>query len=73
MANKTIEISIDELQEVACENCVGRGACTLKKVFTCEGAVSRLYNYQKVFGARIAIGGFYVLPRVQLLRNAHKP
>lgn len=70
MANKTIEISIDELKMIACDNCTGCTNASMQNLFTCKNAIKALYRYQDRYDARITIGGFLVLPRVQFLKNS---
>lgn len=63
MANKTIEISIDELKMIACDNCAGCNNDSMHNLFTCKNAINKLYRYQDRYDARITIGGFLVLPK----------
>ena len=69
MTNKTIEISIDELKMIACDNCKGCNNASMQNLFACKSAIKELYRYQDRYDARITIGGFLVLPREQFLKN----
>lgn len=62
MANKTIEVSIDELKMIACDNCTGCTNGSMQNLFACKIAINELYRYQDRYDARITIGGFLVLP-----------
>ncbi len=70
MANKTIEISIYELKMIACDNCTGCTNASMQNLFTCKRAIKELYRYQDRYNARITIGGFYLMPREQFLKNS---
>jgi hypothetical protein len=71
MANKTIEISIDELKMIACDNCTGCANDSMHNLFACKNAIKELYRYQDRYNARITIGGFLVLPnRNGYVKNA---
>ena len=70
MANKTIEISIDELKMIACDNCKGCNNGSMHNLFACKIAIKKLYRYQDRYDARITIGGFYLMPRKQFLKNS---